>query len=178
MIVSWWRLRKRSAPTEKCWSRFVVLSQAEVRETVPETATAPAGCSALLGKCLSHASFGIVLAASLSVFWESSASVSLFGVYKYHYCAARTITEASRTKHLYMLFQASILQPIKRRPLLLLLLFPAPFLCPLSLPHRTAQVIPGYADAHTPAKLEVPVKLAYSQQAEVEGRAHAVMSRL
>lgn len=40
------------------------------------------------------------------------------------------------------------------------------------------QVIPGYSDAHTPAKLEVPVKLAYSQQAEVEGRAHAVMSRL
>ncbi|CAB1104764.1 unnamed protein product [Ectocarpus sp. CCAP 1310/34] len=40
------------------------------------------------------------------------------------------------------------------------------------------QVIPGYADAHTPAKLEVPVKLAYSQQAEVEGKAHGVISRL
>lgn len=45
-------------------------------------------------------------------------------------------------------------------------------------PATRVQVIPGYADAHTPAKLEVPVKLAYSQQAEVEGRAHAVMSRL
>ncbi|CAM9416364.1 unnamed protein product [Scytosiphon promiscuus] len=43
---------------------------------------------------------------------------------------------------------------------------------------RGSQVIPGYADAHTPAKLEVPVKLAYSQQAEVEGKAHAVISRL
>ena len=41
-----------------------------------------------------------------------------------------------------------------------------------------SQVIPGYADAHTPAKLEVPVKLAYSQQAEVEGKARTVMSRL
>ncbi|CAN0072560.1 unnamed protein product [Ectocarpus sp. 12 AP-2014] len=43
---------------------------------------------------------------------------------------------------------------------------------------RGSQVIPGYADAHTPAKLEVPVKLAYSQQAEVEGKAHGVISRL
>ena len=49
--------------------------------------------------------------------------------------------------------------------------------CPLP-PRPVPQVIPGYSDAHTPAKLEVPVKLAYSQQAEVEGRAHAVMSRL
>lgn len=51
------------------------------------------------------------------------------------------------------------------------------FLCSSCTAPRT-QVIPGYAEAHTPAKLEVPVKLAYAQQAEVEGRAHAVMSRL
>lgn len=40
------------------------------------------------------------------------------------------------------------------------------------------KVIPGYADAHTPAKEEVPVKLAYSQLAEIEGKAHAMISRL
>ncbi|CAM9609889.1 unnamed protein product [Laminaria digitata] len=43
---------------------------------------------------------------------------------------------------------------------------------------RGSQVIPGYADAHTPAKLEAPVVLAYAQQAEVEGKAHVAMSRL
>ncbi|CAN0134274.1 unnamed protein product [Ascophyllum nodosum] len=43
---------------------------------------------------------------------------------------------------------------------------------------RGAQVIPGYADAHTPAKLEKPVELAYAQRAEIERTVQVVMSHL
>ncbi|CAM9705930.1 unnamed protein product [Discosporangium mesarthrocarpum] len=43
---------------------------------------------------------------------------------------------------------------------------------------RGAQVIPGYADAHIPAKQEAAVKLAISIKDDIERKAHAVLSRL
>lgn len=86
------------------------------------------------------------------------------------------IRECFANKTSLHVFQALILHPNKSRryglsSLSAIVLSPA-------ARATSRQVIPGYADTHTPAKLEVPVKLAYSQQAEVEGRAQAVMSRL
>lgn len=41
--------------------------------------------------------------------------------------------------------------------------------------HCRSQMVPGYSDAHAPAKLGMPVKLTYAPQEEGEGKACIVM---